>query len=109
MSNTPDTAVSIVIPTHSELRWKSLSRTVASARAQRCPVAEIVVVVDHNPALYRRAVWELTGVTVLEKCTPGVRRARTTSCMTPPAEPGRHNPRMLYAVSARSRLDRGRR
>ena len=66
MSNIPDTAVSIVIPTHSELRWKSLSRTVASARAQRSAVAEIVVVVDHNPALYRRAVRELTGVTVLE-------------------------------------------
>ncbi|MCA2214979.1 glycosyltransferase family 2 protein [Jidongwangia harbinensis] len=66
MNITPDTAVSIVIPTHSELRWESLSRTVASARAQQRAATEIIVVVDHNPALYRRALRELTGVTVLE-------------------------------------------
>jgi GT2 family glycosyltransferase len=59
-------AVSIVIPTHSDLRWTALVRTVASARSQRYQPAEIVVVVDHNPALYRRARRDLAGVTVLE-------------------------------------------
>jgi GT2 family glycosyltransferase len=59
-------SVSIVIPTHSEKRWPLLVRTVASARSQLYTAAEIVVVVDHNPALYRRARRDLVGVTVLE-------------------------------------------
>lgn len=58
-------AVSLVIPTHSEKRWSSLVRTVASVRGQDSPPAEIVVVVDHNEALLRRARNELDGVTVL--------------------------------------------
>nr|BFE71393.1 hypothetical protein GCM10020092_046940 [Actinoplanes digitatis] len=41
-------------------------RTVASARSQTYAPAEIVVVVDHNPALFRRARRDLGGVTVLE-------------------------------------------
>ena len=63
---TPRPAVSIVIPTHSEHRWTSLVRTVASAKGQQYAAAEIVVVVDHNPALYRRIRRDLAGVTVLE-------------------------------------------
>ncbi|GAB1640967.1 glycosyltransferase family 2 protein [Krasilnikovia sp. MM14-A1259] len=59
-------AVSIVIPTHSEQRWPLLVRTVASAKSQEYPAAEIVVVIDHNPELYRRARRDLPGVTVLE-------------------------------------------
>ena len=58
--------ISIVIPTHSQERWASLVRTVACARSQLYPAAEIAVVVDHNPALYRRARRDLSGVTVLE-------------------------------------------
>ncbi|MCA2216413.1 glycosyltransferase family 2 protein [Jidongwangia harbinensis] len=59
-------SVSIVIPTHTEDRWSSLVRTVACAKAQVYTPAEVVVVVDHNPALYRRARRDLAGVTVLE-------------------------------------------
>jgi GT2 family glycosyltransferase len=59
-------AVSIVIPTHSDQRWTSLVRTIASAKAQSYPAAEIVVVVDHNSKLYLRARRDLAGVTVLE-------------------------------------------
>ena len=66
MRSTPRPAVSIVIPTHSEKRWNALVRTVASARSQTYAPAEIVVVVDHNPALFRRARRDLGGVTVLE-------------------------------------------
>ena len=66
MTSTARPAVSIVIPTHSEKRWHRLVRVVASARSQRYPVAEVVVVVDHNPALYRQARRDLVGVTVLE-------------------------------------------
>ena len=37
VESTPRPAVSIVIPTHSEQRWDSLVRTVASARSQNVP------------------------------------------------------------------------
>jgi len=66
VESTARPAVSIVIPTHSEKRWHQLARIVASARSQTHDVAEVVVVVDHNPALYRRARRDLVGVTVLE-------------------------------------------
>jgi len=65
-STTPCPAVTIVIPTHSEERWNSLVRTVATARAQTHMPAEIVVVVDHNTAFFRRIRRDLPGVTVLE-------------------------------------------
>lgn len=66
MESTPRPAVSIIIPTHTEQRWSALVRTVASARSQTYAPAEIIVVVDHNPALFRRARRDLAGVTVLE-------------------------------------------
>jgi GT2 family glycosyltransferase len=62
----PPPSVSVVIPTHSEKRWSSLVRTVESVRSQEYVPAEIVVVVDHNPALLQRVHDELPGVTVLE-------------------------------------------
>jgi GT2 family glycosyltransferase len=62
----PRPAVSIVIPTYRDDRWALLTRSVAAARSQTYPVAEIVVVVDHTPGLYRRARRDLSGVTVLE-------------------------------------------
>jgi GT2 family glycosyltransferase len=65
VDSTPRPSVSIVIPTHSDQRWASLVRTVASARSQILTPAEIVIVVDHNPALYHRARRDLAGVTVL--------------------------------------------
>ena len=79
MEATPRPAVSIVIPTHSEQRWSALVRTVASAKSQQYAPAEIVVVVDHNPALYLRARRDLGGVTVLENLySQGVSGNRNT-------------------------------
>ncbi|MFI5493750.1 glycosyltransferase [Actinoplanes sp. NPDC051859] len=79
MEPTPRPAVSIVIPTHTEERWASLVRTVAAVKSQRYTPAEIVVVVDHNPALYRRARRDLAGVTVLENLySQGVSGNRNT-------------------------------
>jgi GT2 family glycosyltransferase len=63
---TPHLATTIVIPTHSDERWSSLVRTVATARSQMHTPAEIVIVVDHNPALYHRIRRDLAGVTVLQ-------------------------------------------
>jgi GT2 family glycosyltransferase len=80
---TPRLATTIVIPTHSEQRWNSLIRTVASARSQTRTPAEIIVVVDHNPALYRRIRRDLAGVTVLENAyAAGVSGNRNTGAFT---------------------------
>ncbi|HEY0001390.1 MAG TPA: glycosyltransferase [Actinoplanes sp.] len=57
--------VSIVIPTPTERRWDSLVRAVDSARAQHVAAAEIIVVVDHNPALFALVKAKIPGVTVL--------------------------------------------
>jgi GT2 family glycosyltransferase len=57
--------VSVVIPCYTERRWNHLVRAVDSVRNQSPRPAEIVVVVDHNPALFARACHELSGVTVL--------------------------------------------
>ncbi|GID31283.1 glycosyltransferase [Paractinoplanes brasiliensis] len=78
MESTPlDTT--IVIPTHTEERWSSLVRTVACARSQEPEPAEVVVVVDHNPDLFRRIQRDLPGVTVLENAyAKGVSGNRNT-------------------------------
>jgi len=47
--------VSVVICTYTLDRWTDLERAVESVLAQRAPVTEVVVVVDHNPALLERA------------------------------------------------------
>jgi GT2 family glycosyltransferase len=71
--------VTIVIPTYSEVRWDYLTRTLASARAQTHTPAEIVVVVDHNPAMFERIQRELPGVTVLRNAyAQGVSGNRNT-------------------------------
>lgn len=73
------TPVSVVIPCHSELRFGNLRDSVESVRAQDPPPAEIVVVVDHNPALRDRVERELPGVTVLaNRFTRGVSGTRNT-------------------------------
>ncbi|GLY06353.1 MULTISPECIES: glycosyltransferase family 2 protein [Actinoplanes] len=65
MNPTP-LATTIVIPTYSEVRWEYLTRTLSSARAQTYTPEEIIVVVDHNPAMFARIQRELPGVTVLQ-------------------------------------------
>ncbi|MET0426016.1 MAG: glycosyltransferase family 2 protein [Actinoplanes sp.] len=58
--------MTVVIPTHSEKRWNSLVRTVTSVAEQSLRPVETIVVVDHNPAMFRRVQDELPHVTVLE-------------------------------------------
>jgi GT2 family glycosyltransferase len=60
-----DSAVSVVIPSHSVLRWPHLVAAVESVRAQSPQPAKIVVAVDHNDELLDRARRELSGATVL--------------------------------------------
>jgi glycosyltransferase involved in cell wall biosynthesis len=51
----PWPSVSVVICAYTEERWDDLTAAVASVQAQTRPPAEILVVVDHNPALLARA------------------------------------------------------
>jgi glucosyl-dolichyl phosphate glucuronosyltransferase len=58
--------VSVVIAAYAQDRWTCLREAVASVLAQTRPALEIVVVVDHNPALLARAQRELpAAVTVI--------------------------------------------
>jgi len=71
---------SLVIPCHTQRRWDSLVAAVASVRPEGA--AEIIVVVDHNPALLQRVREELTGVTVLaNRFRPGASGARNTGAL----------------------------
>ena len=55
-------SISVVICAHTEERWEQLVAAVDSVRRQSRPALEIVVVVDHNPALLERARRQGPGV-----------------------------------------------
>lgn len=46
--------ISVVICVYTEERWADIQAAVASVEAQRRPADELILVVDHNPELYRR-------------------------------------------------------
>ena len=76
-ARTPD--VSVVICAYTENRWAELVAAIDSLRAQTLPPLEIIVVVDHNPALLERATHELDGVIVVANSdTPGLGGARNS-------------------------------
>jgi len=49
-----DLDISVIICAYSEARWDDLLSAVSSVQKQTCPPREIIVVVDHNPALFNR-------------------------------------------------------
>lgn len=55
---------SVVVCAYTEERWSDLCDALASVRAQEPAPDEVILVVDHNEALLRRATRELAGVTV---------------------------------------------
>lgn len=57
--------ISVVICAHTEQRWDDLLQAVQSVQDQITPAREIVVVVDHNPALLQRVQEHLTDVIVV--------------------------------------------
>src|SRR5579875_2378428 len=65
---------SVVICAHTQRRWDETLAAVASVRSQSFPAREIIVVVDHNPALHAALAAALPGVTVAEN-----REARSLS------------------------------
>jgi len=47
--------VSIVICAYTEKRWQALVAAIESVRHQTLPAREIILVIDHNSALFQRA------------------------------------------------------
>jgi GT2 family glycosyltransferase len=58
--------VTVVIPAGPSSRWPELVRAVASARSQTHRPVEVVVVVDHDTAYFRRVRRDLAGASVIE-------------------------------------------
>ena len=71
--------ISVVICAYTEDRWHQVCAAVESVRAQSLPSQEIILVVDYNPALYKRLVAALDSVIVLEnREVKGLSGARNT-------------------------------
>jgi O-antigen biosynthesis protein len=70
---------SVIICAHTEERWPYLLEAVASVEAQTHTAHEIIVVIDHNPSLYERAVAGIeTARVVSNRDTPGLGGARNS-------------------------------
>jgi O-antigen/teichoic acid export membrane protein/GT2 family glycosyltransferase len=75
-------SVSVIVCAYTEQRWDDLIKAVASVRQQTRPPEEIILVIDHCPALLRRAARELNGVqgvqVVANRHRQGLSGARNT-------------------------------
>lgn len=71
--------ISVIICGYTLERWNDLARAVASTQRQTLPAREVIVVIDGNAELKRRADRELTGAVVLMNAhAPGLSGARQT-------------------------------
>jgi glycosyltransferase involved in cell wall biosynthesis len=71
--------VSVITCAFSDARWQSLREAVASALAQEPSPLEVIVVIDHNDALFAKARRELHGARVVANADrPGLSGARNT-------------------------------
>lgn len=61
--------ISVVICAYTENRWAEILAAVESVRQQTVKPYEIILVVDHNPALFRRLSSALTGVILIENAS----------------------------------------
>jgi glycosyltransferase involved in cell wall biosynthesis len=71
--------VSVVICAHDDARWEQLRAALRSLEHQHHPPDEIVLVIDHNPALLERAREHLPGPMVIDnREPPGLGGARNS-------------------------------
>ena len=71
--------VSVVVCAYTEARWAQTCAALRSVLEQRPGPAQVLLVVDHNPALATRARHELVGLSVLESDdVPGLSGARNS-------------------------------
>jgi glucosyl-dolichyl phosphate glucuronosyltransferase len=71
VTTAPAVTASVVICVYTEKRWDDIVEAVASVRAQDVAPVEVLVVVDHNPALLERATEMFTNSATFTD--PGVR------------------------------------
>jgi glycosyltransferase involved in cell wall biosynthesis len=69
MDATPP-SVSVVVSTYDEQRWGHLVACVESLQGQTAATAELIVVVDHNPELLRRAEEKFPALRVIDNDRP---------------------------------------
>lgn len=75
----PGRDISVVICAYLDDRWSLTCAAVDSVRTQTLPGSEIILVIDYNAALYKRAVATMQDVTVLEnRGAKGLSGARNT-------------------------------
>jgi glucosyl-dolichyl phosphate glucuronosyltransferase len=71
--------ISVIICAYTEDRWDQICFAIESVRTQSLRSSEIILVIDHNPALFQRAVATFSDVTVLENQeAQGLSGARNT-------------------------------
>lgn len=71
--------ISVVVCGYTEERWNDLLAAITSARQQTLPPDEIILVIDHNTAMYEHATRDIPGVVVVENADiRGVSGARNT-------------------------------
>ena len=72
-------SISVIICAYAEERWVDLVAAIESVRRQSVPCLEIVVAIDHNPALLERVRSDLPGVVAVENREPrGLSGARNS-------------------------------
>jgi GT2 family glycosyltransferase len=75
--------ISVIICTYTEARWADFLVAVDSVRSQSVPACEIIIVVDHNPALLARVREQFADAIVVENQEPGgLSGARNTGVAT---------------------------
>jgi GT2 family glycosyltransferase len=58
--------ISVIVCAYTEDRWSDMLAAVGSLKAQTLPPREIILVIDHNPALFERSRQQFNGCTVIE-------------------------------------------
>lgn len=71
--------ISVIICAYTEERWNDLVAAISSVQQQTLRCNEVIVVIDHNPALLKQAREQMTGVVVVENTeVRGLRGARNS-------------------------------
>jgi glycosyltransferase involved in cell wall biosynthesis len=71
--------ISVIICAYTDARWSELLKAVKSVQQQSMPAREIILVIDHNAALFERVQANISGVTVIENSrTKGLSGARNS-------------------------------
>jgi hypothetical protein len=62
--------ISVIICAFTEERWEATVAAIKSAHEQTLPPDEVILVIDHNPALFERARATLSGIVAIENSEP---------------------------------------